>query len=85
MSTVQDVLLGIEFGVQVCVLLLPVDQEVLLIIDFLAESRDHVDVHLDTRLVVVLHAPFLVSDSVEVLLEGKELVLKQLVLTLLLS
>lgn len=81
-SAVEDVLLCIELSVQIGILLLAVDQKVLLVIDLLAESADHVDVALDTTFVVVLHAALLVGDAVEVLLEGEQLVLEELVFAL---
>ena len=81
-SAVEDVLLRVELSVQIGVLLFAVDQQVLLIIDFLAEGADHVDIGLDTTFVVVLHAALLVGDAVEVLLESEQLVLEELVLAL---
>jgi len=81
-SSVEDVLLRVELGVEVRVLLLAVDQKVLLVIDLLAEGRNHVDVDLNATLVVVLHTALLVGDAVEVLLEAEQLVLEELVLAL---
>ena len=68
MSRVQDILLSVKLGVEVSVLLLSVDEEVLLVINLLSQSGDHVNVDLNTRLVIILHAAFLISDTVEVLL-----------------
>ena len=82
-ATVENVLLAIELGIEVSILLLAVDEEMLLVIDLLTEGRDHVDVDLDTALVVILHASLLVGDAVEVLLKGKQLILQHLVLALL--
>ena len=82
MSDVENVLLGVELSVQIGILLFAVDQQVLLIIDLLAESADHVDVGLDATFVVILHATLLVGDAIEVLLESEQLVLEELVLAL---
>ena len=81
-SAVQSILLGIKLCVEVSVLLLAVDQEVLLVIDLLTKGRNHVDVGLDAGSVIVLHSTFLISDTVEALLEVEKLVLKILVLSL---
>ena len=70
-SAVQDVFLGVKLSIEVSVLLFAVDQEVLLIIDLLAESTDHIDVDFNATFVVVLHTALLVGDTVEVLLEGE--------------
>ena len=52
-----------------------------MVINLLSQGGDHVNVDLDTGLVVILHAALLISDAVEVLLEGKKLVLEELVLS----
>ena len=80
-SVVQDTLLSIELGVQISILLLSVNEQVLLVIDFLSQSRDHVDVHFNSALVVILHSSLLISYSIEVLLKSKKLVLEKLVFT----
>jgi hypothetical protein len=85
MSRVEDILLGVEFSVQIGILLLPVNEKALLIIDFLSQSRDHVDVDLNPTLVVVLHSSLLIGHSVEVLLQGEQLILQQFVFSLPLS
>lgn len=68
MAIVECVLLAVELGVKVSVLLLAVDEQVPLIVDFLPERGDHADIGLDATLVVVLHAPLIVGYPVEVLL-----------------
>jgi hypothetical protein len=50
-----------------------------LVINLLSQSGNHVNVDLDTGLVVILHAALFISDAVEVLLQSKELVLEKLV------
>lgn len=84
-SRVQDILLGVKFSIQIGILLLSVNEQALLIIDFLSQSRNHVDVYLNSALVVVLHSSLLIGDSVEVLLQGEQLILKELVFSLPLS
>lgn len=84
-SRVQDIFLGVKFSVQISILLLSVNEQALLIIDFLSQSRNHVDVYLNSTLVVVLHSSLLIGDSVEVLLQGEQLILKELVFSLPLS
>ena len=81
-SRVENILLGIKLSVEISILLLSVNEEILLIIDFLSEGRNHIDINLNSTLVVILHSSLLISYSVEVLFEGKKLVLKQLVFTL---
>ena len=81
-AAIEDILLRVELSEEVGVLLLAVNQQVLLIVDLLSQGRDHVDVDFDAALIVVLHAALLVGDAVEVLLEGKQLVLEELVLAL---
>ena len=85
MPIIKSLLLAIQLSVEVSILLLPVDQEVLLVIYLLPESTDHVDVSFNSALVVVLCAPLLICDSVEVLLQVEELLLQVLVLSLALS
>ena len=85
MSRVEDILLGVKFCVEVGILLLSINQETLLIINLLSQSRDHVDVDLDSALVVILHSSFLVRHPVEVLFQGEELILEQFVFSLSLS
>ena len=63
-------------------MLFPVDKEGLLIINVLPGSGDHVDIDLNPRLVIILHSPLLIGNSVEALLEGEQLVLEHLVLSL---
>ena len=70
-STVQNVLLGVELSIEVSVLLLAVDEQVLLVVNFLSQGGYHVDIDLDAALVIVLHAALLVGNAVEVLLECK--------------
>ena len=60
-------------------MLLSIDEEVLLVINLLSQGRDHVDVDLDSGLVVVLHAALLIGDAVEILLQSEELILEKLV------
>jgi hypothetical protein len=40
-----------------------------LIVNFLTESRDHIDIYLNSVLVVFLHSSFFIGDSIEVLFE----------------
>lgn len=82
---VQDVLLSVELCIEVSVLLLSVDEQTLLIIDLLSQGRDHIDVYLNSTLVVIFHSSLFIGNSVEVLLQGEELILKQLVFSLSLS
>ena len=66
-SRVQDILLGVKFGVQISILLLSINQQTLLIIDLLSQSRDHIDVDLNSALIIILHPSFLISNPVEIL------------------
>lgn len=81
-SGVENILLGIKLGVEISILLLSINQEILLVINFLSESGDHIDVDFNSTLVVILHSSLLISDSVKVLLKSKKLILKKLVFTL---
>lgn len=85
MSRVESVLLVIQLGVQIGILLLPVHEEVLLVVDLLSESLDHVDVDLNSASIVFLHSPLFIGYSIEVLLQVQKLVLKVFVLALSLS
>ena len=60
-SRVQDILLGVKFGVQISILLLSINQQTLLIINLLSQSRDHIDVDLNSTLIIILHPSFLIS------------------------
>lgn len=85
MSRVESVLLVIQLGVQIGILLLPVHEEILLVVDLLSESLDHVDVDLNSASIVFLHSPLFIGYSIEVLLQVQKLVLKVFVLALSLS
>jgi len=82
MSRVENILLGVKLGVEISVLLLSIDEQALLVVNLLPQSRDHIDIDLNSTLVVILHSPLLIGDSVEVLLQGQKLILEVLVLTL---
>ena len=69
MSNVEYLLLLIQLGIEISILLLSVDEEALLIINFLTESRNHVDIDLNSVFVVFLHSSFFIGDSIEVLFE----------------
>lgn len=84
-SRVQDIFLGVQLSVQISILLLSINEKTLLVINFLSEGGDHINVDLNSALVVVLHSSLLVSNSVEVLLQGKKLILEQFVFSLSLS
>ena len=75
-SRVQDILLGVKFGIQISILLLSINQQTLLIIDLLSQSRDHIDVDLNSALIIILHPSFLISHPVEILFQGEELILE---------
>jgi len=85
MSVIEGLFLIVKFGVQIGVLLFPVDQEVLLIVNLLSKGCYHVDVCLHSALIVILHSPLLISNAVEVLLQVQQLVLQVLVFSLPLS
>jgi hypothetical protein len=78
-AAVEDLLLVIQLGVKVRVLFLAIDQDFLLIVDFLAKRGDHADVGLNAGLHFVLKSPFIVSGAIKVLFERHELVLESLV------
>jgi hypothetical protein len=80
-SRVENILLGIKFSVEISILLLSVNQEILLIINFLSESGNHIDIHFNSTFVVILHSSLLIGDSVEVLFKSQELILKKFVFT----
>ena len=69
--TIQSVLLGVQLRIQVSILLLSVDEEVLLVVDFLPQRLNHVNVNFHTAAVVLLHSSFFISYSVEALLQVK--------------
>ena len=75
-SRVQNILLGVKFGVQISILLLSINQQTLLIIDLLSQSRDHIDVDLNSALIIILHPSFLISHPVKILFQGEELILE---------
>ena len=81
-SRVENILLGIKLSVEISILLLSVDQEILLIINFLSEGWDHIDIDFNSTFVVIFHSSFLIGDSVEVLFKSQELILKKFVFTL---
>ena len=81
-SVVEAVLLAIEFGVEIGVLLLSIDEEVLLVINLLSQGLDHVDVNFYSASIVLLHSSLVIGYPVEVLLEREQLVLEVLVLPL---
>jgi hypothetical protein len=66
-SGVENILLGIKLGVEISILLLSINQQTLLIIDLLSQSRDHIDVYLNSALIIILHPSFLISNPVEIL------------------
>ena len=70
MSNVEYLLLLVQLGIKISILLLSIDEEALLIINFLTESRDHVDIYLNSVLVVFLHSSFFIGDSIEILFEA---------------
>lgn len=76
MTRIQDILLGIQLGIEVRVLLLSVDQQRLLIIYVLPLWRSHIDINFNPRLVVILHSPLLIGNPVEALFHTQELVLQ---------
>ena len=79
MPVVEAILLAIKLSVEVRVLLFPVYEEVLLIVDFLPQGLDNVDVNFNSASVVLLHSPLIVGNPVEILLQGEQLVLQILV------
>mgnify|MGYP006879434243 CR=1 FL=1 len=70
-SVVQAVFLGIKLSVKVRILLFPVYEEVLLIINFLSQSLNHVDVNFNSASVVLFHSSLVIGYSVEILLQTK--------------
>jgi hypothetical protein len=67
MPIIQDFLLVVQLCVEIRILFLAIDEEALLIVDFLSELRDEIDVCLNSAFEIVLHPSFLICDSVEVL------------------
>jgi hypothetical protein len=84
-SAVEGLLLHVQLSVKVGVLLLSINEETLLIINFLSEGRDHIDVGFNSALIIILHSSLVVSYSVKVLLQVQEVVLQNLVFSLPLS
>ena len=74
--------MGVQFSVEVGILLFTINQKVLLVVDFLSQGADHVDVDLNPGSIVVLHSALFISGPVECLLKIKKLILKILVLPL---
>lgn len=71
MPVVKAVFLAVKLSVKIRVLLFSVDEEVLLIVDLLPQSLNHVDVNFDSAPVVLFHPSLIISNSVEVLFERK--------------
>ena len=69
MSNVEYLLLLVQLGIEISILLLSIDEEALLIIYFLTEGRNHVDIDLNSVFVIFLHSSFFIGDSIEVLFE----------------
>lgn len=84
-SAVERLLLHVQLRIEVGVLLLSINEETLLIINFLSEGRDHRDVGFNSALIIILHSSLVVSYSVKVLLQVQEIVLQNLVFSLPLS
>ena len=68
-AVIECIFLSIELRIEVSILLLPVDQEILLVVNLLPESLNHIDVDFDSAPVVLFHPPLVVSYSVEILLQ----------------
>jgi len=75
-SIVQSVFLIVKFSVEVRILLLSVNEEILLVVDFLSEGLDHVNVNFHSTSVVFLHSSFVIGYSIEVLFKAQKLILK---------
>lgn len=69
MSIVEAVLLAVKLGIQIRILLLSVDEEILLVIDFLSQRLDHVDIDFNSASVVLLHSSLVIGNPIEVLFE----------------
>lgn len=85
MSGVQGFLLVVQLGIEVGILLLSIHEEVSLVINLLSKSRYHANVGLDSAFIIIFHASLLIGDSVEVLLQVQQLVLKSFVFSFSLS
>ena len=77
--------LAIKLGIEFSVVLFTVVINRTLFIDFGSERLDEANVGVNTRLVIVIHAALVLVQTSEVLLEVKQLVLEDLVVTLTLS
>lgn len=69
MFVVKAGLLVIQLLVQLCILPSSVFENLFLLVDLLSEGAYHACVCIDSTLEVILNATFLISDSVEVLLQ----------------
>ena len=75
MAVIKGIFLSIKLRIEVGVLLLPVDQEILLVVNLLPESLNHIDVDFDSAPIILFHPPLVVGYSVEILLQRQELIL----------
>lgn len=85
MSIIQSVFLGIQLGVKISILFFPINQKVLLVIDFLSQGSNHIDISFNSAFVIILHSSLFIGDSVEILFEIEELILQIFVFTFSLS
>ena len=67
MPIIQGVFLTIQLSIQISILLLSINQEVSLIVDFLSECTNHADVGFDSSFIVILHLSFIVGYPIEIL------------------
>jgi len=80
MSIIEGVFLSIKLSVKIRVLLLSINKEIFLVIDFLSQGLNHVDVNFDSAPVVLFHSSFVIGYSVEILFQTKKLILQVFVL-----
>ena len=68
---IQYVFLGVQFREQVRILLLPIDELRLLVVNILAHAMYQIYIMVHPQLIIILHLPFFVRDPVEALFEGE--------------
>lgn len=84
-TLVLKVLLTFKLNIEITILLLPISEYALLVIDFIPEISYEKQISINSGLVVVVHPAFLVVEPVEVGLQGEQLVLQGLVVAFTLS
>jgi len=82
---VQGVLLPVQLQIEVTVRLLSISQDRLVVVDLVAQARNHRQVALDAALVVIVLPALVFVEAGEIVLQIEQLLLQGLVVSLALS